>query len=80
MFHPLLPSMSELKDADIENKISELTQKYGIAARMGYGDACSQLLLALSGYKEEMSRRLAAKAKVSVKNQDRDLDDLINVN
>lgn len=72
--------MSELKDTDIESKISELSRKYSIAARMGYGDACSQLLLAIDGYKSEMQRRLLEKQKVSVKNQDRDLDDLINVN
>lgn len=80
MFHPLLPSMSALKDADIESKISELSRKYTIAARMGSGDACSQILLALEGYKDELQRRLMEKSTVSVKNQDRDLDDLINVN
>ena len=47
---------------------------------MGYGDACGQILLALEGYKSELQRRLMEKSTVSVKNQDRDLDDLINVN
>ena len=72
--------MSSLKDADIEAKIADLTKKYSISARMGYGDACSQILLALDGYRSELQRRYMEKASVSVKNQDRDLDDLINVN
>ena len=31
-------------------------------------------------YKSEQQRRLMERSKVSIKNQDKDLDDLINVN
>jgi hypothetical protein len=80
MFHPLLPDMSTFKDADIDLKIAELSKKYSIAARSGDGGLCSQILMALDGFKAEQQRRFAEKTKVAVKNQDKDLGDLINVN
>jgi hypothetical protein len=80
MFHPLLPNVSELKDLDLENKITELSRKYSIAARSGNGGLCSQILLVLEDYKAEQQRRLMERTKVSMKNQDKDLNDLINVN
>jgi hypothetical protein len=80
MFHPLLPNVSELKDLDLENKINELGRKYSFAARSGNSGLCSQILLVLEDYKAEQQRRLSERSKVSVKNQDKDLDDLINVN
>lgn len=80
MFHPLLQNVSELKDLDIENKINELTRKYSVAARSGNGGLCSQILLVLEDFKAEQRRRLSERSKVSVRNQDKDLDDLINVN
>jgi hypothetical protein len=80
MFHPLLPNIAELKDLDLENKITELGRKYTFAARSGNGDLCSQILLVLEEYKAEQQRRLMERSKVSIKNQDKDLDDLINVN
>ena len=80
MFHPLLPNVSELKDLDLENKITELGRKYTFAARSGSGGLCSQILLVLEEYKAEQQRRLMERSKVSMKNQDKDLDDLINVN
>jgi len=80
MFHPLLPNVSELKDLDLENKITELGRKYTFAARSGNSGLCSQILLVLEEYKAEQQNRLLARSKVSMKNQDKDLDDLINVN
>lgn len=80
MFHPLLNNLTELKDLDIENKISELGRKYSVAARSGNSGLCSQILIVLEEFKAEQQRRLLARSKISVKNQDKDLDDLINVN
>jgi hypothetical protein len=80
MFHPLLPNIAEIKDLDLENKITELGRKYTFAARSGNGSLCSQILLVLEEYKAEQQRRLMERSKVSIKNQDKDLDDLINVN
>ena len=79
MFHPLLPNLTELKDVDVESKITELSKKYSIAARFGDGNLCSQIALALEEYKTELQRRYLAKSTIAMKNQDKDLDDLINV-
>lgn len=79
MFHPLLSDLSELKDADLELKISELGKKYSIAARSGNGGLCNQIALALEAYRTELQRRLLEKSNITLKNQNKDLDDLINV-
>jgi len=79
MFHPLLGNLTEIKEQDLEVKIAELSRKYSIAARMGDGGLCSQILMALEQYKAEQQMRLQAKSKINMKNQDKDLDDLINV-
>jgi hypothetical protein len=79
MFHPLIAPPTELKDADLEQKILDLSKKYFIAARMGQGGVCDQLSMALDMYKQEQGRRQRESTKTLVKNQDKDLDDLINV-
>lgn len=81
MFHPLLEDPSKLKDQDLENKILDLSRKYGIAASMGMGNVCQQIITALDTYKIEQNRRQQASMQTIVKKQqNRDLDDLINVN
>lgn len=80
MYHPLLEPAVKLKDQELENRILDLTKKYHIAARMGQGGVCQQILCALEMYKEEMNKRQQAALKSSIKKQDKDFDDLINVN
>lgn len=81
MFHPLISDLESLKDTEIEQKINDLSQKYSIAARYGNGGVCDQILLVLESYKMEMQRRHREKInKVTVKNQEKDLDNLININ
>ena len=81
MFHPLLPDLTQLKDADLTTKIADLNKKYVIAARAGNGSLASQVVLALDGYRAEQQRRIFEKSTmVSINKQDKDLGDLINVN
>lgn len=68
-----------LKDADLENKILDLTKKYHIAARMGQGAVCDQIVTILSSLKEEQLRRGRDMLKKTQSNQDKNLDDLIKV-
>jgi hypothetical protein len=80
MFHPLMESPVNLKDQDLENKILDLSKKYHIAARLGQGGACQQIIMALEVYKSEQQRRHAQANKVIINQQEKGLDDLINVN
>lgn len=79
MFHPLLGNPSKLKDTDLDNKINELTKKYYIAARMGQGGVADQIAVALEMYKAEQFQRHTAMTEKIARKQDKDLDDLINV-
>jgi hypothetical protein len=78
MFNPLLPDLSTLKNEDIDNKINELMQKYFLAARFGQGAVCSQITVILEAYKAEQSAR-HVRANQKLANQNKNLDDFINV-
>jgi hypothetical protein len=79
MFHPLLGDARDLKDLELENKILELSKKYHIAARMGQGGVANQIAIALDMYKSEQYRRQIETVNNLVNKEDKDLDDLINV-
>jgi hypothetical protein len=79
MFHPLVDNPRKIKDQDLENKILDLSKKYNIAASMGQGGVCQQIIIALEMYKDEQMRRQQENMKNSMKKQNKDLDDLINV-
>lgn len=76
MFHPLEGDLSELKDAEIEQRLLELNRKYFQAYRLGKPELLTQLATFVTIYKEELQKRHAAKLK---DNLDGDLDQLINV-
>jgi hypothetical protein len=75
MFHPLEGDLSQLKDTEIEQKLIELNKKYYAAARMGSRDLLTQLSTFITIYRDELSNRYARK----LKQNDDDLDQLINV-
>jgi hypothetical protein len=79
MYHPLLDSPAKLKDQDLENKILDLSRKYSIAANMGQGSVCQQIIIMLDMLKTEQSRRQQQNMSSVIKKQNKDLDDLINV-
>ena len=79
MFHPLLGDLSKLKDADVEAKVLDLTRKYGIAMRLGQGSAAQQICIALDSYRTELMQRQADSIKSTMTKDNKDLDDLINV-
>jgi hypothetical protein len=79
MFHPLLENPTKLKDQELENKILDLTRKYHIAASMGQGQICQQVIVILETLKEEQNKRQQESMKSAMKKQNKDLDDLINV-
>lgn len=75
MFHPLVGSLAELKDQDVENKLLELNKKYYAAARLGSVDLLTQLSTLITIYREELSKRHTQKLKQAGD----DLGQLINV-
>jgi hypothetical protein len=78
MFNPLLQDLASFKNEDIDNKINELMRKYSIAARSGQSGVCQQIAVILESYKDEQRRRqIQANKKLS--EQNKNLDDFINV-
>jgi hypothetical protein len=58
MEHPLLNNLDNLSTEQLQEKISELTKKLGIAARSGNGHLCNQLRMALESYQNKYQERL----------------------
>jgi hypothetical protein len=79
MYNPLLQDLSTLKDTDIDNKVTELMQKYFLASRFGQGGVMHQITVILDAYKEEQYRRQAAANKKLVQNQNQDLGEYIKI-
>ena len=58
MEHPLIPNLDNLSAEQLSEKISELTKKLGIAARMGNGYLCDQLRMAIESYQTKYQEKL----------------------
>ena len=76
MFHPFEGDLTQLKDAELEEKIFELNKKYFAAARLGKPELLTQLAVFVNIYKDELNRRIQLRARGQL---DGDLDQLINV-
>lgn len=76
MFHPFEGDLSELKDAEIEQRLFDLNKKYFAAARLGKPELLTQLATFVTIYREELNKRYTLKSKGQL---DGDLDQLINV-
>lgn len=74
--HPLIGDLSVLKDADIENKIQDLTRKYFMSNNF---DLQQQIGMVLSAYKEELANRQRQAYEKMMQSRNKDLDKLINV-
>jgi hypothetical protein len=77
LMHPLVDNLSALKDADIENKIQDLTRKYFMSNNF---DLQQQIGMVLNSYKEEMANRQRIAYEKMMQTRNKDLDKLINVN
>jgi hypothetical protein len=79
MYNPLLDNPSKLKDQELDDKILDLSKKYWIASRMGQGMVANQIAGTIEMYRDEQQRRYSATTKTLAKDQDKDLDGLINI-
>ena len=77
MFHPFQEDPKELTETELTQKISELGKKYTQAARLGKGQLLTQLQTFVTIYRDELRRR--AMQPTTNANDDKDLDQLINV-
>jgi hypothetical protein len=75
--HPLSGDLRDLKDTDVESKISDLTKKYFMTNNPTVRDQIASLL---EDYKIELGRRRAIQLEKLMANRDKTLDKLIKVN
>jgi hypothetical protein len=74
--HPLSGDLRDLKDSEIEAKISDLTNKYFMTSNTMLKNQVASLL---EDYKQEMSKRRALQLEKMMSNRDKTLDKLIKV-
>ena len=79
MFNPLLQDLSTLKNEDVDNKITELMNKYFLASKFGQGGVMQQIAVILEAYKFEQAKRHATASKKLMQNQNQDLGDYIKI-
>jgi hypothetical protein len=58
MEHPLIGNVDDMTTEQLQEKISELTKKLGIALRSGNGHLCNQLRMALETFNNKYQERL----------------------
>jgi hypothetical protein len=75
--HPLAEDFSQLKDAEIETRIQDLTSKYWQTTN---STVQRQISLFLDMYKAEIQDRRAKQWNQMYQKRNKDLDNLINVN
>jgi hypothetical protein len=79
MFNPLLEDLTQLKDADLESRMTDLNKKYSIALRVGNSALAQQVAMVLESLREETVRRQYEASKKLMSKQNKDLDGLINI-
>jgi hypothetical protein len=75
--HPLAGDFSNLKDSEIESKITDLTKKYFMTTNTAVK---TQIASLLEDYKQEIGKRRKLQLDKLMSNRDKTLDNLIKVN
>lgn len=57
MEHPLVENLDNLSLDQLQEKISELTKKLGIAMRTGNAHLCNQVRMALESYQNKYNEK-----------------------
>ena len=74
MSHPLVDNLKDLSDNDLEERIASLHKKYWMTSNP---QARDHMTLILDDLKYELNRRI--RAEKSIQNDDKNLDNLINI-
>ncbi len=76
MIHPLIDNMDKVKDNDLENKITSLTNKYFMTNNSSLKQ---QIVSMLECYKEELAIRHQKALNNITEKKLKDIDKLINI-
>ena len=79
MYNPLLQDLSTLKNEDVDNKITELMNKYFLASKFGQGGVMQQISVILEAYKSEQARRHVLASQKLMQNRNQDLGEYIKI-
>jgi hypothetical protein len=79
MFNPLLEDLTQVKDQELESRMTDLNKKYNIALRMGNSAIAMQIAIVIQSIREEVLRRQQEASKKLLAKQNKDLDGLINI-
>ena len=76
MEHPLIDDLKHLNDSDLNDRLADLSRKYWQTTNE---HVRSQMTLILDQLKEEQRVRMQNSAQQSQDNDNKDLDNLINI-
>lgn len=76
MIHPLAEDFSQLKDAEVETRLQDLSKKYWMTNNP---HVRQQMSVLIGLYREELSMRRQKVLQQQYQNRDKGLDKLINV-
>ena len=72
MEHPLIGSLEDFTPDQLQEKITELNRKLGIAYRMGNSDICNQLRMAIESHQTKYQEKIR-------RNTDTNFDGVIDI-
>jgi len=72
MEHPLIGSLEDFTPDQLQEKITELNRKLGIAYRMGNSDICNQLRMAIESHQNKYQEKIR-------KNPDNEFNSVIDI-
>jgi len=75
--HPLAGSFENLKDSEIEEKITDLTKKYFMTRNF---EVQMQISSLLENYKEEIGKRRQLQLQRLMQKSEKSIDNLVKIN
>jgi len=72
--HPLIKDVNDLSEAELLERVSDLSKKYLFAQRTGNSQLCNQILMALETYRNKLQEIYRAS-----KDNKTDFDDKIDI-
>lgn len=77
MEHPLIGKLDELSVEELSTKITDLNKKLSIAMRMGNGDLCNQIRMAIESYRAKFMEKNEAMLRKG--NDGNDFNNIIDI-